>query len=69
MKKKWNKLEETEDILEHCFEVLNSIPVRDLRSDHMWIPSSDMLDSIVEARERVRRYMIRNHGWGNGNGH
>lgn len=61
MSKKWSKQEEAEDILDQCLAILDRIPIRDLRSDHVWIPSREFIDSIAETRDRVYRYMKRNH--------
>lgn len=63
--KKWNRLEEAEDILEQALVTLSKIPVRDLRSDHVWVPSTEFINEISETRDRVRRYMKRNRGNGN----
>lgn len=64
--KKWSRVEEADDILEQCYNVLSGIPIADLRKEHMWVPSREMVDSVAEVRDRVFRYMKRNHGWGNG---
>lgn len=72
MTKKWSKLEEAEDILDQCLSILDQIPITDLRNDHVWIPSREFLSSIAETRDRVYRYMKRNHliyDNHNGNGH
>lgn len=61
MSKKWSKLEEAEDILDQCLSLLDRIPVSDLRKEHVWIPSKEFIDSIAETKDRVYRYMKRNH--------
>lgn len=63
--KKWSRVEEADDILEQCFEALNRVPVRELRTS-AWVPSDELLDYITETKDRVYRYMMRNHGWSNG---
>lgn len=63
--KKWNRLEEAEDILDQVYEALAKIPTRDLRTDHIWVPSREFIAEIEESRDRVKRYMKRNkiNGW------
>lgn len=66
--KKWNRLEEAEDILDHIYLVLLKMPLADLRKEHVWIPSREYIEEIAEARDRVHRYMKRNkiNGWKEG---
>lgn len=63
--KKWNRLEEAEDILDHVFEVMTQIPMDDLKRGYNWLPSEEFCTQMIEAKDRVRRYMKRNklNGW------
>lgn len=64
--KKWNRLEEAEDIIDHVFSVLSKIPLADLRRQEMvWMPSSQLVEELIESKDRMCRYMKRNkvNGW------
>lgn len=69
MSKKWSRIEEADDILDQCLDLFNRIPLSDLKKDHMWMPSKEFLDGITETKDRVYRYMKRNHLLYNHNEH
>lgn len=63
--KKWSRLEEAEDIIDHVYSILAKLPLADLRKEQMWIPSKELVEEIVESKDRMCRYMKRNkvNGW------
>lgn len=58
---KWSRLDETEDILEQCLEVLRKLPLADLRKELVWVPSAELINELTETKSRIQRYMKRNH--------
>ena len=64
-RKRWNRIEEAEDILDQVYELLNQIPIRDLKNEVMWVPSTQFVSEIEETKDRVHRYMKRHklNGW------
>lgn len=61
MSNKWSRIEEADDILDECLILLGKIPLSDLKKGHMWVPSSELVNSLVDTKERIYRYMKRNH--------
>lgn len=69
-RKKWSRLEETEDILDQTYEVLLKLPLADLkRQEQLWLPSPELVAELCETKDRIQRYMKRNklNGWSNDN--